>query len=261
MRFSFIFALLVSTQAFAQSTKVEPSPSPYDEFGNREIIRLLHDQPNFFIMGHPLTKVQLSFKAKVFQDSDLYFAYTQKIFWDIFSDSSPFKDITYNPMLFYRWYFSQNHQAAFDLIGIDHESNGKKGSDSRSWNRVGIRYQVLETFSNDMKGIWSFRTWVPYIIDTPNSDIIHYRGLYEIGFTLTQFLGPLFDLGSLSLKLYSGGVWGLNPIAGGQELTFVFKEKHVGFLGNTVIQLFQGYGENMLEYNQKIFGLRAGVGI
>lgn len=230
------------------------------EFGDVQIVHLLEDHPNYFLFGRPQTKAQLSFKVKVFKATDIYLAYTQKIFWDLFEPSSPFRDINYNPSVFYRFQVGGDETKLIDFIPYEHESNGKKGNDSRSWDRTGVRFKTLQRFGN-ARGIWNFRAWAPYRLDDPNPDLAKYRGLFEVTFTLADFLGPYFDLNDLSLRIYFGGSSYLNPLQGGQELTFRFKGKTVGFLANAVVQVFQGFGENMLEYNHRIFGLRAGIGL
>ncbi len=228
------------------------------ELGDRELIHLLEDQPNYFLFGGPETKIQLSFKAKLMKNADLYFAYTQKIFWDLFLPSSPFRDLTYNPSFFYRFHIG--HESLLDVMTYEHESNGKGGDSSRSWDRVGVRYQTVQHFEKEMRGEWSIHAWIPYKLDSGNQNIARYRGVYEVTFTLFHFLGPYFDLDDLSLKIYPGGKSYVNPLEGGQELTFRIKGKSVGFLANAVFQLFQGYGENMLECDQRVFGARAGIG-
>jgi len=99
-------------------------------------------KPTYFITGHPDTKVQLSFKAYIVRAMPLYFAYSQLMMWDLFTKrSSPFRDINFNPEVFYR--LNLNDQPSFQWLdfGIyEHESNGKDGGDSRAWDRIYLRY-------------------------------------------------------------------------------------------------------------------------
>ncbi|MGK5084369.1 phospholipase A [Bdellovibrionota bacterium FG-1] len=101
----------------------------------------------------------------------------------------------------------------------------------------------------------------PASFHTQNPDLAEYRGLWEINLTLTDFLGGFFsDRAELSLRLYPGGQSNLNPLHGGQELTFRAKTAPKVFLPLFVVQLFHGYGEGLLDYQMSRWGLRAGIG-
>jgi len=85
---------------------------------------------------------QLSGKWRVF-GTDLFLAYTQKSFWQYVNgdESSPFRETSYNPEVFYRWELDRKRFNRWALdIGAEHESNGQRFSDpdnrSRSWNRI-----------------------------------------------------------------------------------------------------------------------------
>lgn len=226
-----------------------------------EFISLYHDQPMYFLVGAPATKVQLSFKAKIFAKQNFYLGYTQRIFWELFEKSSPFRDVNYNPLLFYRFPLKGDPDHFFDLIGYEHESNGKGGRDSRSWNRIGVHYQSAHEYPSGHRFIWGAKAWVPYYIDSTNADIAEYKGVYELFFTLSHFLGSYFELSDLTLRIYSGGRYYVDPLKGGQELTLRLNGKSDLFLANVVFQIFHGCGESMLEYRKNIWGLRAGLGI
>ncbi len=70
-----------------------------------------------------------------------------------------------------------------------------------------------------------------------------------------------FNSNDLTLKFFPGGATHLNPLQGGRELTLRIKGKSSAFLVKTVFQIFQGYGENLLEYDQSVWGFRAGIGL
>ena len=91
-------------------------------------------------------KFQLSVKVKLLEDilnkdMDLWFAYTQQSFWQLynFDDSSPFRETDYEPELLL------NFRTRFDILGLtgrfiqvgmNHQSNGQSEPLSRSWNRI-----------------------------------------------------------------------------------------------------------------------------
>jgi outer membrane phospholipase A len=111
-------------------------------------------KPMFFTLGpDPVfnAKFQVSFKYRFVNSNALseetrfldkfYIAYSQKSFWDLESDSAPFKDNNYNPELFYlqRDVFQNafGENVRMDVqTGYEHESNGEDGLKSRSWDRL-----------------------------------------------------------------------------------------------------------------------------
>lgn len=231
-----------------------------DENLDDQFVHLLHQEPNYFLMGKPNTKVQLSFKAKVFKNVPFYFSYNQRIFWDFFKESKPFRDINYNPGVFYRFTLDEESRKKFDIIFYEHESNGKGGLTSRSWDRSGFRYQSRFNLSNRFQSEWSLKVGIPYNLDDTNRDLRQYRGLYELQLKVSELLGPFFDVNDLIFRVYPGGKSGLNLLKGGREITFRSKLKDVKYLGQIVVQFFEGHGENLLEYNQHVLGFRMGIG-
>jgi len=68
----------------------------------------------------------------------LHFAYTQRMFWDLRARSSPFRNIDYQPELFYLTPSAtfSNGISVSGQGGIRHESNGRDGAASRSINSI-----------------------------------------------------------------------------------------------------------------------------
>ncbi|MDZ7749243.1 MAG: phospholipase A [Halofilum sp. (in: g-proteobacteria)] len=83
-------------------------------------------------------KFQISLKHQV-GDFPLYFGYTQTAYWRWLDeeDSSPFREINFNPELWYRVRPGRLPGDALDWLGIDagyeHESNGETLPESKSW--------------------------------------------------------------------------------------------------------------------------------
>ncbi len=108
-------------------------------------------KPMYFLIGSETdkSKFQLSFKYKFLNPkgglvkeykwlNGLYLGYTQTSFWDLKSESAPFRDTSYKPELFF---ISPNVMSSqswlnglFLQTGFQHESNGRDGNDSRSTN-------------------------------------------------------------------------------------------------------------------------------
>jgi phospholipase A1 len=226
---------------------------------------IYHYKPMYFLVGEPITKVQLSLKARVIRNREIFVGYTQLMLWDLFKESRPFKDINYNPEIFYRLTLRDvSHEGQsewFDFGPYMHESNGKNGADSRSWNRVFVRYYRNRKLGLGTKLGLSIQAWLPYAYDPGNEDLPRYRGIYEINLTLSEFLGPFFAKHDLNLRFYPGGKSHINPLQGGRELTLRLKGREKVFLTQVIFQFFQGRGESLLNYRDQVVGFRVGIGI
>ena len=231
-----------------------------EEEGGPQLVRLQEHKPIYFLIGEPDTKIQFSFKVQFFQRFNLYLAYTQLVMWDAFKVSSPVRDINYDPEIFYRIFIKKDSNRWIDLGFIEHESNGLTGATSRSWNRIYVLYHSTQKLSEHIKLPWSIKGWIPSYQNPTDRDIPKYRGMWELQVTLTDFLGSFFGDNDLLLRLYPGGKYYTNPLAGGQELTLRSKATIKALSPVVVFQLFHGYGENMLDYQHDRFGIRIGIG-
>jgi Outer membrane phospholipase A len=230
-------------------------------------------EPVYFIVGGDgglNAKFQISLRFRLFDDhgrlarrlpwiDDLYLAYSQTALWDLGELSKPFKDSSYRPRLFYAnydlaRYFDGNLRVGIES-GIGHESNGKEGDDSRSYNMLYARPTL--TFG-DPDGFRAY--FAPlihnYIAASDNPDIDDYRGyvdwLFGVGskggldFWGVLRKGTRSDYGSLELS----ASYPLSKLSGG-DLT-----------GWLMLQYFNGYGESLLDYNRKLDSqLRLGIAI
>ncbi len=207
-------------------------------------------------------KFQLSLKAPVFRSlltekDAVYFGFTLQSYWQMYNSeiSSPFRETNYQPEIFYG-YLNDLKVGEWtnrvNIIGIEHQSNGRIQPMSRSWNRIYAHF----VWEND-RWVIGFRPW--YRIpedkkDDPgqpdgddNPDIYKYMGYYE--FT-TDYK---WDSQSFSLMLRN------NLTSNGQgavqlEWTFSLGSRFRGYA-----QYFHGYGESLIDYNHSIE--RFGIGI
>ncbi|NIW14677.1 MAG: hypothetical protein GWN31_12285, partial [Candidatus Thorarchaeota archaeon] len=91
-------------------------------------------------------KFQFSFKVQLWEKvfwghGDLFFGYTQLSFWQLYDKdmSSPFRETNYEPEIFFKFDTDFNVLGLRNrliTIGFNHESNGRGGELSRSWNRI-----------------------------------------------------------------------------------------------------------------------------
>ncbi|MCC5024430.1 MAG: phospholipase A [Candidatus Synoicihabitans palmerolidicus] len=110
----------------------------------------------YFIYGPdtPAAKFQFSFKYRLSTlhqrtpaslPTTLQFGYTQRSLWDIDGNSSPFYDTSYMPAVFIERLAAAPDEADYGLswlglqAGFGHESNGRDGDVSRSYNKVFAR--------------------------------------------------------------------------------------------------------------------------
>jgi outer membrane phospholipase A len=217
-------------------------------------------RPDYFILGNPSSKLSVSFKIRLIEDTGIYFAYSQLMFWDLWADSQPMRDLNYNPEAFYRHIFSAKDNLWLDL-GVEHESNGLDGSASRGWNRVYLRYSSSKFADDRHDMFWSIKASVPWGFDSTSLDVARYRGVYEAEFSIRNVLSMLFDRNDVTIRIYPGGKYYINPLEGGQELTIRFNSAYMKpVLPIWVIQFFHGYGENLLDMSRDHVELRIGLG-
>ena len=227
----------------------------------KDLALISNYQPTYFLLGHPDTKAQFSFKAQILRPYPVYFGFTQLILWDLFKVSRPIREINYHPELYYRFHLGdEGDRDWFDFVPYEHESNGKAELLSRSWNRTSLVYHAKRKWSSSVEAIWRLKLSIPVFREETNLDLPQYRGIWELSFTLGGFLGGYFEADDLTVRIYPGGRSWIDPFKGGQELTFRTKAKWGSLLLPAVLQFFHGYGEDLLEYKQNRIAFRAGLG-
>lgn len=107
-------------------------------------------------------------------NSFLYLTYTQKSFWDIYTESAPFRDINYNPSIgIGRYIIRNNTLLGTAFLQMEHESNGKSGKESRSWNMLSLSGKYFY----NLQIIIGAKVWIPFIDGNENRDLLDYRGI------------------------------------------------------------------------------------
>ncbi|MCH4565166.1 phospholipase A [Halomonas sp. EGI 63088] len=201
------------------------------------------------------TEIKFQFSAKVNLAEDLFggngdliFAYTQRSWWQAYNDdaSAPFRETNFEPEVFLdfdsRWsllgWTNINNRLAFN-----HQSNGRSGDQSRSWNRV----ILTSTFIN---GDWAFSLAPHWRIpesaeDDDNPDIERFVGYGDV--TVARRFGDQ----ELSL------LWRGNPGTGnmGTQLDYSWP-----LFGNVRghVQYYYGFGESLIDFDHRTH--RLGIG-
>jgi len=208
-------------------------------------------------------KFQLSLKYQfaksvLMRDDRFHFAFTSLSFWQAYNSdaSAPFRETNYEPEVF--WTAPVEFQplsmlgidASEVAVGFSHQSNGQSGTLSRSWNRVYAKF----TWESG-KWVFGLKPWYRIredekqnVLDADgddNPDIEKYMGHFEFRSTYRT------DNHELSMMLRNNL---RSENHGAVQLDWTFPIWR-GLSGHA--QYFNGYGESMIDYNQRVerFGL------
>lgn len=250
------------------SSRISLRRPVYLEVSPDEAIRLFNRQPhfglykdNYFITGIPTNtgitrhnadaKFQVSIRHRLASkmlpyNTVLMLTYTQKSFWNIYEESAPFGDNNYNPgFSLMKAVISDNKLRGIATFSLEHESNGKDSTESRSWN-----YAVLS-------GIYFFngnlsaqaKLWAGQL-GNENKDLYRYRGYGLVAlnyrtsndvFWVSAIVNPRTKFGNFNTQLELN--LKMNPVAN----QYLF------------LQWYNGYGESLLEYKRYTSMIRLGI--
>jgi phospholipase A1 len=265
--------------AQAEATKPDRRVSVWEQRlvqnAEREPFTLTTHRPNYLLYTHLSTfnrepyrfaeeadrlrddeaKMHLSMQFKaandlIAGDGDLWFGYSQTAYWQVLSSdiSSPFREVDHEPeayLSFLTNYPLLGLTGRSIGVGFLHHSNGLGGPLSRSWNRVFADFAFVR---GDLA--LTVRPWLRLHEDPEdddNPDIERYFGNYEVravweknDHVLSLMLRNVFD----SEGRYGAELSWSFPIAGRLR---------------GLVQWYNGYGENLIDYNHK--NNRIGVGL
>lgn len=200
---------------------------------------------------------QLSLKTKLWENvfgdnGDLWAGYTQVSHWQIYDEahSRPFSETNYEPelMLAFRTDFNVlGWNGRLFGIGVNHQSNGRGNPLSRSWNRA-----ILD-FGFERDG-WALmlRPWwrIPDGTDD-NPDISDYVGRADLRL-VREWNEHEFAL--MARHTLRGGERSRGALQ--FDWAFPISGELRGHL-----QLFNGYGQSLLDYNHRAWYLGIGVSL
>jgi phospholipase A1 len=198
--------------------------------------------------------VKLPILVDVFDKVDVYGAYTNLSFWQLYeTDSSPFRETNHEPEAWVQfnsnWKFAGFTNSA-NLFGIVHQSNGRGGVLSRSWNRIFANF-LVERESLAL----SFKPWYRIPEDDSsddNPDITDYLGHYEIraAYKWKEHVFSAMSRNNLESGFTKGAV----------ELSWSFPLWNYPYLKG-YIQYFNGYGESLIDYDRRVNKIGIGVSL
>ena len=234
-------------------------PAVYIKDPNEEAFA---DRGEDFEFDHVEVQFQLSLKAMVWENifgdnGHLSLAYTNRSFWQAYNGdiSAPFRETNHEPEAYISfendWELFGFRNVANQAI-INHQSNGRAGSESRSWNRVMANF----IFERD-NVVTSIKPW--YRLpeddssdpndpsDDDNPDIEYYMGHFE-WFTTWQRQQNIYSV-LLRNNLRSDN-------KGAVELGWSFP---LGGRFRGYVKYFNGYGDSLIDYNDSQETLGIGV--
>lgn len=218
---------------------------------------------NYFIVGTSInskptaTNSDVKFQVSIAQrltkstlpfNTYLFLFYSQKCMWNVFEESLPMRDLNFNPGIgLAKHLFVKNRYIGKLIFLVEHESNGKDGLDSRSWNKISLACNIFVDPNFMIHG----KAWIPIVDGGNNKDILDYSGIYQTG---VAFTSPNKRFGfAVTLIKRRGWKMNFNTI---MEVNYRILKNENQYL---FLQYYNGYGENLLDYNRFHSRIRAGI--
>jgi len=263
------FHCLVSFFIFIGTSLMVPGLQAQN-LAREEINELIKEMPsfsihkdNYFITGIPTNttinsqtadiKYQISFKQLITHntlplDTYLFLTYSQKAFWNIYEDSSPFQEINFNPSigLGKAIYDKNDRVKGLASLLINHNSNGRDGIYSRSWNSMNLKY----TTSLNPRTLLSLEAWAPFNYKDGNQDLFDYIGLGEVTFS--------YDFKPNKLLFEVSAKKGLQWNWKGSLRSRLYYNPFKSINQYLMLEWFSGYGESLIDYDQFTSMVRIG---
>lgn len=204
-------------------------------------------------------KFQLSLKTKAVENllgdnGDFWLGYTQSSRWQVYNgeESRPFRETNYEPeasLMFRTNYEILGLNGRLLGLTLNHQSNGRSDPLSRSWNRV-----ILNLGFEKNNFALMLRPW--YRIeedrsDDNNPDIKNYIGRGDM---LAFYRWKDHDFSLMLRHSLKGG----DDAHGAAQFDWVFPIS--GKLRGH-FQLFDGYGESLIDYNHRATYVGLGVSL
>ncbi len=204
-------------------------------------------------------KFQLSFKTKVAENlfgdnGDVWVGYTQSSRWQAYNSatSRPFRETNYEPeaMLVFRNNYSLlGWRGRLFGVGLNHQSNGQSDPLSRSWNRV------IFDIGLD-RGDWALmlRPWYRIKEDSKDDNNPHIDDYIGRGDATLVWHKDGHEVALMARHSFRGG----DRAHGAVQLDWGFP---INNLLRGHLQIFDGYGESMIDYNHRATYVGLGISL
>lgn len=248
--------IILERKQAAAERRLQESKEKVDEaYGVDEKSTFTPHDLNYIAVGQDDALMQISFKYRLGRDWNTYLAFTNVVKWDVWGDSSPYDDINFKPEIFYRFTPDLEYLVSVDA-GYWHESNGRDGEESRSWDQLFARFNTLF----DVKSValaWESHLYLE-LTTGGNEDIGDYLGWWDASFYALNVLPTNRFNVDLELFIWSGKDG--NPFNRGQFRTgLIYKMDNAVFQPSLYVQYFSGYGEVMADYDRYTAAWRVGL--
>lgn len=248
-----IVAIEKSSKEIADSIRAELDSRPYFSLYKDTYFvggTVLGGKPDEFNSD---VKFQISFQQRLTKsvlpgNTYLYLFYSQKAIWHVFENSLPFHDLNFNPGVgLSKFIIMKNRLVGKATVMVEHESNGRDGTASRSWNKISL---AGEAYISPVLMAHA-KYWIPIVDGQYNRDILKYSGLYQAGFQAKS----TDDKWVLDMTLVKRKGWNLNfnTIV---QLGYRINHNSNQFI---MLQYYNGYGESLLDYKQYHSRIRIGL--
>jgi outer membrane phospholipase A len=290
-------AVALLSSAPARAWLCSPEDTPDAEVRRAALFSQFKD--NYFISGLPwgatstdprhFVRFQFSIKFNLIPTRSrctLFFAFTQKSLWKLWTESPAFEDSNFNPAFFFAWrdhdFTSQLpwQPSGFRLLGVfagyEHESNGRGAPDSRGWDRASAFARVGYYFGERFAGggwhvIAQPKAWYPFVPADVPQDLVDFLGYGELSLELSQE-GIAYDPGEApDGPHYIYRNFSLGALArAGKKFDRGYLEAWLRFRPlqrpqvswSLYFQFATGFGEDLARYNEKLPPtLRVGIAL
>lgn len=204
---------------------------------------------------------QLSFQKSLTYDlfgwnEYISIAYTQQVWWKLYDKSSPFRETNYTPEVFMILptsdYIDEQYNLKALKFGFRHQSNGKEGYASRSWNRLFLstlwqwdslflKVEGWYRIPEDKKSEAFYAGTDPGATGDDNPDITDYMGYGKIE------LNYLYGEHQFNLLVRNNFDFDHNKGAVQLDYMAPFFNSDNTFW---YVKLFNGYGESLIDYDR-----------
>lgn len=173
----------------------------------------------------------------------LNFAYSQLMYWQLYTKSPYFRETNYEPELFIENHFSRYMAAQ---LGLNHQSNGRGGELERSWNRAYLQFKFT-----GLDWLIQIRSWA--LLAENESSNLHNPNI-------SYYLGHENILLSYNWNKLKTSIEVQN-IESGFKRGYIQASVSYPILKSISLytQFFNGYGQSLIEYNHKNTGFGLGI--
>lgn len=256
----------ISTSVYSQNILPD---QPYDTDDVSQIREELDKAPhftvfkdNFGLIGTTIgskptgknsdAKYQLSIMQRL-TDSNLlwnshfFFQFTLTSYLNVFEPSFPLHDVSINPGFgFNKYIFKDGKYIGQGYLMLEHESNGFDSIQSRSWNKVSVAATIQMTKNWELQA----KGWIPIVDGRYSQHLLRYQGLFFVGSNFSTNNKRL-NLSMMFTPTYRKRI-GVNSQF---EVNCRLMKKQPVY---AVLQYYNGYGENLLDYDMYKSRLRIG---